>query len=232
MREAAPDLGAVAVKSHAQPLADEETARLVPLAQSGDSAALAEIYMRHFDNVYAYLRVALNDAQEAEDATQQVFTKVLESLDSYEQRGQPFRAWLFRIARNQAIDHLRKHGRVEVEEPARIELRRAPDSGADLRALQWTSDGEILMLVERLPAGQRQVIVLRYVLEFSTSEIAEILERSQEAVRQLHSRALRFLEQRLTALGREPCVGSRRLASRAHGRRGALRPAHAFTLAR
>lgn len=210
---------------------DAETARLVPLAQGGDRSAFAEIYMRHFDNVYAYMRVAIDDAQEAEDTTQQVFTKVLESLSSYEVREQPFRSWLFRIARNQAIDHLRKQGRVDVEEPGKLDMRREPTSDANLRALQWTSDSELLMLVERLPAGQRQVVVLRYVLEFNTAEMAEVLERSQEAVRQLHSRAMRFLEQRLSALGREPNVASRRLSFVGRGRSGALRPAHAFTLA-
>jgi RNA polymerase sigma-70 factor (ECF subfamily) len=220
--------------SNGSAILDAEVAVLVPKAQQGDGDALAQIYSKHFDSVYAYLRVALNDDQEAEDAAQQVFTKVLESLASYEHRGQPFRAWLFRIARNQAIDHLRKHGRVDVEEPATVERRCQPTPDTDLRALHWTSDNDLMTLVERLPNSQRQVVVLRYVLDFTTSEIGEILERSPEAVRQLQSRALRFLERRLMALGREPYTSRRRrrLSMRALGRRGLLRPAQAFTLAR
>lgn len=212
---------------------DLDTARLVAQAQEGNRAAFTALYERYFDRVYAYLRVALKDAQEAEDATQQVFTQALIALPSYELRAQPWRAWLFRIARNQALDHLRKRGRVEVEEPGAIERRRQPVGPGELRALQWTSDDELVLLIERLPEAQRQVLALRYLLGFSGPEIAEVLDRSPGAVRQLHHRALRFLEQRLAALGREPGeTRGRRLPMRGRGRQGPLRPAHGFTLAR
>jgi RNA polymerase sigma-70 factor (ECF subfamily) len=214
---------------------DLDTERLVGLAQAGDASAFPAIYSRYFDRVYAYLRVALNDAGEAEDATQRVFIAVLEALPKYVDTGRPFRAWLFRIARNRALDHRRSRGREEPEDPLDLDRRRdqrEAASDSEMRALGWTTDEELLMLIERLPEVQRQALTLRYVLGFEAGEIAQIMDRSAESVRQLHCRALRFLEQRLIALGREPRgepVATRRMAMRRRGRAGALRPAHAFT---
>jgi RNA polymerase sigma-70 factor (ECF subfamily) len=179
---------------------DVEVARTVTRIQSGDVDAFADLYMRYFNPVYGYMRLALRTGDEAEDATQQVFVNVLEALPRYERRGPPFRAWLFRIARNLAIDRLRERGRLELEEPGRLDLLAEP-SRADLQSLDWLSDHDVLAFIERLPLAQRQVLVLRYMLDLSTAEIADVLDRSQAAVRQLQSRALRRLEEQLGALG-------------------------------
>jgi RNA polymerase sigma-70 factor (ECF subfamily) len=185
---------------------DISTGRLVTRFQAGDAEAFTELYLRYFDRVYGYLQVALRDPHEAEDVTQQVFVNVFEALPRYERRRQPFRAWLFRIARNRGIDSLRKRQRFEPADPAELQRKREadPDDKATTRALEWLSDAEILVLIERLPQGQRQVVVLRYMLDLTMAEIAQVLDRSPAAVRQLHSRALRFLEKRLEALGRTP----------------------------
>ena len=187
---------------------DQDTARLVTRHQSGDKEVFAEIYMRYFDRVYSYLRMALDDDYAAEDTTQHVFIKVMEALPRYERRTQPFRAWLFTIVRNEAIRYLSKRGRLEVTDPLELSSRREDASSAApaeaVDALSWISDREILMLIERLPIAQRQVLMLRYMMDLTAADIAAVLGRSNEDVRALQSRALRFLEQRLTALGRSP----------------------------
>jgi RNA polymerase sigma-70 factor (ECF subfamily) len=165
--------------------------------------------MRYFDRVYAYLRIALDDVHAAEDATQQVFTQVFEAFPRYELRRQPFRAWLFVIVRNHAINQLQKQRRLEVVDPQELdrrrELRDVSDEG--LRALGWISDRELLLFVERLPLPQRQVLVLRYLIDLSTDEIAAVLGRSTTDVRTLDYRARGFLRKRLTALGRDSASG-------------------------
>jgi RNA polymerase sigma-70 factor (ECF subfamily) len=183
---------------------DLDSARLVTRFQSGDETAFATLYMRYFDRIYSYLRVALTSPADAEDACQQVFTEIFEALPRYERRKQPFRAWLFVIARNSAIDHLRKHGRIELADADEINRRR--DRGAEddgrLQALDWISDRELLLFIERLPLQQRQVLVLRYMLDLKVNEVAEIMGTTPNHVSVLQHRALGFLRERLAALGR------------------------------
>jgi RNA polymerase sigma-70 factor (ECF subfamily) len=182
---------------------DVETARLVARAQSGDSDAMPELYLRHFDGVYSYMRVALRDEHEAEDATQDVFLKAVQALPRYELRASvPFRAWLFRIARNELITRVRKTKWVQCEDPERITRRCDAATPAASDALERMSNGDLMVLLERLPLPQRQVIALRYMLDLSTEEMGTVLNRSPEAVRQLEYRARRSLEGRLQAIHR------------------------------
>jgi RNA polymerase sigma-70 factor (ECF subfamily) len=193
-----------------QSLEDADTARLITRIQAGDRDAFAVLYMRYFDRVFAYLRLAMGSVEDAEDAAQQVFVKVLGALDGYELRRQPFRAWLFTVVRNHALAELKKRGRVEVADPVELDRRRdaaCDEPAAQVGALDWITDRELLIFIERLPVVQRQVLMLRFMLDLSTSEIARILDRSPTDVRRLQHRALRFLEARLTALGRGPQTG-------------------------
>jgi RNA polymerase sigma-70 factor (ECF subfamily) len=184
---------------------DRDTDRLIAAAQAGDRDAFGVIYARYFDRVYTYVALAMRNGEEAQDAVQQVFLDILAALPRYEIRpGQPFRGWLFRIARNQVIRTFQRRKPAEPEDPAMIDRRRSHVQDFDPQVLDWLSDRELLMFVERLPILQRQVLTLRYLLDFSVKEISRCVDRSPEAVRQIHSRALRALEQRLSSIGRAP----------------------------
>jgi RNA polymerase sigma-70 factor (ECF subfamily) len=186
---------------------DLDTARLVSRIQAGDSSAFAQLYLRYFDRVYAHLRILLRDAHEAEDAAQAVFVKVLQKVDSYRRRPDAsFRAWLFTIVRNEALDALRRKGRLCLEEPAEIERRRELPTSSDteLDVLATLSDREFLLFVERLPLSQRQVLVLRHMLDLTPSQIASVLDRTPNQVKMLQRRAHAVLRERLVVLGRSP----------------------------
>jgi RNA polymerase sigma-70 factor, ECF subfamily len=191
------DLG----EEHAE---DVDTARLVTRLQAGECDLFATLYNRYFDRIYGYLRVTLHDGHEAEDVTQHVFMRMLENLPNFELRSVPFRAWLFKIVRNDAITHLQRRNRVSVEDPAEIDRLRdhAEADPLDDGVLDWLSDQDLIVLVSRLPLNQRQVIMLRYMLDLTAPEIAAILDRSPESVRQSQARALAFLRSRLSSLGR------------------------------
>jgi RNA polymerase sigma-70 factor (ECF subfamily) len=75
---------------------------------------------------------------------------------------------------------------------------------AGIQVLEWVSDRDLLLFVERLPPSQRDVLALRFLLDMTTAEIAAMLGRTPEAVRVLQHRALTMLRKRLTALGRGP----------------------------
>ena len=85
---------------------DEEG--LVRRAQQGDQEAFAEIYEGYFDKIYRYIIVRIGNKAEAEDLTQQVFINSLRAISSFKWKGTPFSAWLFRIAHNLVVDHIRK----------------------------------------------------------------------------------------------------------------------------
>src|ERR1700750_1950273 len=89
---------------------------LVERAQAGDRAALEELYLIHFDRIYSYLHVSVGNKHDAEDLTTQTFLKMLESIGKFRWQSAPFSAWLFRIAHNLAMDHLRASKRWQPEE--------------------------------------------------------------------------------------------------------------------
>ena len=176
---------------------DRDTARLIARIQAGERSLFDQLYMRYFDRVYAYLRVTLNDLHEAEDVTQDVFMRVLEALPRYERRTAPFRAWLFRIVRNCAITRIRQRQRLTVEAPEDLSDRGALEFVPAADSLDWLNDRSLLAMIEELPLSQRQVIVLRYMMEFRSTEISKILDRSPDAVRQLHQRAMLYLRKKI-----------------------------------
>jgi RNA polymerase sigma-70 factor (ECF subfamily) len=187
---------------------DADSKRLVTRYQAGEKGAFEELYLRYFEPIYTYARVALAEHHAAEDVTQQVFVRALPALERYELRaGVPFRGWLFAIARNTVIDALREQHSLKPEPSDRLELLREQDGALrdpDLSdRLSWLSDREISMFVERLPLAQRQVLVLRFMLDLSGQEIAQVMGRSHLSVRQLQVRAVATLRRRLAAVGRE-----------------------------
>ena len=87
----------------------------VARAKQGDQKALRHLYVSYSHNIYGYVRSIVRDDHEAEDVTQQVFAKLMTALGKYDERGVPFLAWLLRIARNVAIDHLRANRMLPTE---------------------------------------------------------------------------------------------------------------------
>src|SRR5438128_7487857 len=96
---------------------DEETVdRLVIEARGGNTAAFAGIFDEYAAPIYRFIASRVNSPSDAEDLTQLVFVKALEALPRYESRGIPFGGWLFRLARNAIIDHVRtRHDHAELD---------------------------------------------------------------------------------------------------------------------
>ena len=189
-----------------EPARDVDSKRLVVRYQGGDEAAFGELYLRYFNPVYTYARVALSDHHEAEDVTQQVFIRALSALARYELRpGIPFRGWLFSIARNVVVTAITKRSGVVIDTPDQLETLREGEDDREpsvTEALGWLTDSEVAMFVERLPLAQRQVLTLRFMLDLTSEEVAQVLGRSHTSVRKLQSRALETLARRLAAVGR------------------------------
>jgi RNA polymerase sigma-70 factor, ECF subfamily len=166
---------------------------LVEQAQRGERQALEELYLLHFDRIYSYLHLSLGNRHDAEDLTTQTFLKMLESIGRFRWQSAPFSAWLFRIAHNLAMDHFRSRRRVRTEEDV-PELPGAEESSAEDQALDSLGDAGMLELMERLSADQRQVLTLKFLFGFANAEVADILDKTEGAVKSLQHRALASLQ--------------------------------------
>ena len=159
---------------------DEES--LVRRAQKHDQEAFAQLYEEYFDKIYRYITLKIGDAVEAEDLTQQVFLNTLRSISSFKWRGKPFSAWLYRIAHNQVVDHLRKKKKTAV--PLEENLASAGDNPA--QAAERKLDIErVLAAARHLTDAQREVVSLRFTSELSIAQVAEVMGKSQGAVKAL-----------------------------------------------
>lgn len=196
------ETGALELHGSQVPRGDARDDWLVARSQHGDARALEMLYAEHFDGIYSYARMTLRDSHRAEDVTQEVFTRLLRGIDRYRIRpGTPFRAWLYRIARNAVIDDLRRRSSTAFD-PADLDgLREMRRTWQPPPPVRWLDGSEISILVRGLPAAQREVITLRYLLDLTVEEIADIIGRTPKAVRRLHERGIKTLEDRLAAMG-------------------------------
>jgi RNA polymerase sigma-70 factor (ECF subfamily) len=96
-------------------LMTERVSQAVRRAQEGDREALRFLYARYADDVYGYVRSIVRDQHQAEDVTHQVFAKLVRVIDKYEERQVPFFGWVLTVARNLAVDHLRRQRLIPVE---------------------------------------------------------------------------------------------------------------------
>jgi RNA polymerase sigma-70 factor (ECF subfamily) len=168
--------------------ADEDERSLIEAAQA-DPARFVDLYERHFYRVYAYVARRASSRAEAEDVTSEVFEHALTKLHTFEWRGVPFLAWLYRIAANALADRWRRASRDSYEPPPDVPDRHEADD-IERRAI-------VYQVVERLPDAQRQVIEMRFMDQRSIREIAHALDRSEGAVKQLQLRALESLRKHL-----------------------------------
>jgi RNA polymerase sigma-70 factor (ECF subfamily) len=169
--------------------AAEPDERLLIEAAQKDPSRFADLYEMHFDRVYAYVARRLPDRSVAQDVTAEVFHRALANLKSYEWRGVPFAAWLYRIAANAIATHARKAAR-DRNLPAGVETAEQVSEEIERRASLYGA-------VRDLPPDQRRVIQMRFGQERSIREIAQALQRTEGAVKQLQFRALKNLRARL-----------------------------------
>ena len=170
----------------------------VKRAQAGDAEGLHFLYARYAPDVHRYVASFVHDHHEAEDITQNVFAKLMSAIKKYEQQDVPFTAWILRVARNAALDHMRARRAVPTEEV------RVADNG---QAQVGLDRGRALrQALEELPDDQREVLVLRHIVGLSPMEIATALDKTESSVHGLHHRGRRALKTSLVELDASPVV--------------------------
>lgn len=153
-----------------------------------------ELYKNCFTPVYRYAYARLGHREAAEDIAQIVFSKAWETRDRYEDRGKPPLAYLFTIARNSIIDRLRRKEPLVMSDIEISSLKIQDDTNDPARMSQQAESSRFIQAaLADLPEDQREAVLLRYIADLPYSEIADILDKNEEAVRKTVSRALQLL---------------------------------------
>lgn len=177
-------------KTSLDPLADEVD--LVRRSQTGDQDAFASLYNAYLDRIYRYVYFRVEDHHLAEDITSQIFLKAWEKLHSYQIDSSPFIAWIYRIAHNTVVDSYRTRKisiSIENVNPTEISQEDGIDEKLDLQ-IEFEQLREAL---QELTKEQQQVLLLKFVAQRSTEEIAQKLGKQPGAIRALQMRALQGL---------------------------------------
>jgi RNA polymerase sigma-70 factor (ECF subfamily) len=187
-------------KRAAAPDASQQ-AFLIERAKQGDEAAVGDLYRRHAPRIYAYLASRVGDATLAEDLTSEVFVRALEGLPRYQDRGIRFSAWLYRIAHDRMVDHVRRQAR---RPTTPLQDERLPaQAGIDELVETRLRVAQLDKAMDQLTAEQRQVILLRFVHGLKLGEVAYVMSKSTAAVKMLQLRALTRLRETVAPAGHE-----------------------------
>ncbi len=155
------------------------------------SATIGGLYEQYYDSIVRYILVRIGDQSEAEDLGGDVFMKALRSLGSFRGHREQMRAWLFKIAHNLVVDHLRKASTrrtVPIDDvviPDKVDVQQAVETKLELERLTQA--------LTKLTPAQRDVIGLRFFAEVSSAEAGEILGKKAGAVREMQRAAVQEL---------------------------------------
>ncbi|MDE2900827.1 MAG: sigma-70 family RNA polymerase sigma factor [Chloroflexota bacterium] len=180
----------------------QDTENLVRSAQEGNLSAFGQVYEAYYLRVYRYAAARVGQGAEAEDITQEVFLKALNSLNKFKFTGPPFAAWLFRIAHNLVIDRARHYKAAAAATsgpPAPIDdaLSVPGDDNVEEQAMVSLDMEALREALDKVTKLQRQVIELRFLAGLSLAETAAVMSRNENAIKALQHSALGALRRLL-----------------------------------
>lgn len=176
-------------QTDSRPLTDQsDESEFVQQLADFDPDAWRGIFQRYFTPVFRLAYVRTLNRSAAEDIAAEVFSEAALSIRRYKYRGVPFRAWLFRIARNVVADYVKaQNRRPQVYFDTIEDVAGQLDTDIELRA-------DFVSALDLLTDAQRDVIVLRFITGCSLGEVAEVMGKSVGAIKQLQSRAVTILQ--------------------------------------
>ena len=163
-------------------------------AQRGDATSFAGLYQSFYDKIFRYVLFKTGNTNDAEDITEEVFLRMLESINSFRWQGHPFSSWLFRIAHNLVVDYFRKKSRQKtapLEEARAIIGTSSQDMDGDLDIKLSAQRAHQAM--DGLTDLQREVLSLRFGAELSIRETAEAIGKKENAIKASQHAAVRKL---------------------------------------
>lgn len=187
------------IADKAPPTAAEEAA-LVQRAKA-DPMAFGILYERYIDRVYAYIYHRVGNAQDTEDLTARTFYRALDKLHTYEDRGLPFSAWLFRIAHNLVANWHRDRGRRRFLSLDKLWSHSKEGDTPEEQVEREENHAALWDAIDRLPEERRNLLLYKFGSRLSNLEIGELLQKSESAIKSLYFRTLATLRKELETTG-------------------------------
>lgn len=181
-----------------------------------DQEAFGILYERYAQRIYHYIYYRTGNEADAEDLAARTFMRAWEHIGSYDDRGLPFSAWLYRIAHNLVANWHRDHSRRRMISLDDLTLWQVNEDGPETAALLAENRAALLAAVRRLPGERQELLALKFVEHLSNQEIASIMGRSEGAIKSLYHRTLLSLRQEMAPPAEAPARDSpfRRLLGR------------------
>ena len=163
---------------------------VLQLAIQGDPDAFGVLYERYVRRIYNYVYYRTGNHYDAEDLTARVFFRAIRSINSYQDRGLPFSAWLYRIAHNLVANwHRDRSRRPEIQLDDTLTFYHTIEHPE--AALLVNEEKERLMkIIRKLPSERQQLLILKFVEHLSNAEIGQVMGRTEGAVKSLYHRTL------------------------------------------
>lgn len=177
-------------------MCEESDSTLIARAKN-DPEAFGALYERYVDKIYNYICYRVGSDQDAEDLTARTFYRALEHFPSYEDRGAPFSAWLYRIAHNLVANWHRDHSRREMISLDDMVVRTPKEKGPAATTERSDEEDVMLTAVRRLAPDRQQLIILKHVEGMTNAEIGQVMGRTEGAVKSLYHRTLVTLREDL-----------------------------------
>ena len=169
--------------------ADSEK-RLIKVRKSLETK-LSSLHNEYYNKIARYASAHIGNRADAEDIAGEVFLKALESLESYEERSIPMQAWLFKIAHNQVVDHLRKASKRKTVDIDSVTIKTEKDPSA-IAEVNIEIE-RVKKAMEQCTQEQKEVLSLRFFGEFTSKDTASIMGKSDGAVREMQRAAIEKL---------------------------------------
>jgi RNA polymerase sigma factor (sigma-70 family) len=161
---------------------------------------IEELFREYHPKVYAYIRYRLNDDQEAEDLTSDILERALTRLSTYDPQRGAFSTWLFSIAHNMWVNHIKKwnrRGAFQVDYTNAMENRPDPKASPEQDVVRQEQTERMLSCLGTLPERQQEILTLRFAGQLNNREIAQVLDMNERTVSVYILRALRSMRQQL-----------------------------------
>lgn len=166
---------------------------LVKRAKKGNVKAVGELYDRHHEPIFRYVRSRVSDQAIAEDLTGEIFIRMVDNLSGYRNTNVPFQAWLYRIAHNLVVDHYRKENGRSFVPLYHAEGMNGKEDNPDSMVEQRLTIEKVRQALDKIDPTQREVVELRFLAGLSLKEVASALDRTVASVKTLQHRGLKAL---------------------------------------